>query len=278
MTANLTFANGFGSGQPVGAWMYANDTSGSSGWVSVGSWQPPPGVVVSISPQNVTLLAGQSRQFTAQVTGTSNTNVTWSAPPDSSYGTISSTGLYTAPSVISPSLSDTIYATSVADSTKSASMRVNLQSSFAPTLDSVVSNGISGNRVVVTFSVTDHQGINSIEPFFTAGANSYGPKNGTNPCHMKYFPTSNQIYLDGDSGGSTWTAGSSWVGSGGTGLSNSFCTVHAGSSQTGSYSAGQLALSVDVEFPTVPQTIFVAADDVQGAIANFQWFSWWPSP
>jgi len=49
-------------------------------------------VLVTVSPATTTLQPGQTRQFTATVTGTSNTAVAWSATG----GTISSTGLYTA--------------------------------------------------------------------------------------------------------------------------------------------------------------------------------------
>ena len=55
---------------------------------------PPPSIVVSISPTSTSLLTGGNQQFTATVTGTTNTSVTWSATA----GTISSSGRYTAPS------------------------------------------------------------------------------------------------------------------------------------------------------------------------------------
>jgi hypothetical protein len=49
-------------------------------------------VLVIVSPATTTLQPGQTRQFTATVTGTSNTAVVWSATG----GEISSSGLYTA--------------------------------------------------------------------------------------------------------------------------------------------------------------------------------------
>lgn len=49
-------------------------------------------VTVTVSPATVTLAPGDTQQFTATVTGTTNTAVTWSA----SGGTITSNGLYTA--------------------------------------------------------------------------------------------------------------------------------------------------------------------------------------
>src|SRR5690242_7299383 len=50
-------------------------------------------VVVSVQPLTATLAPGATQQFTATVTGASNTAVTW----DASAGTISADGLFTAP-------------------------------------------------------------------------------------------------------------------------------------------------------------------------------------
>ena len=71
-------------------------------------------VSVSISPVSASLLTGGTQQFTATVTGSRNSAVTWSATS----GTVSSSGLYTAPTTTG---SYTVTATSVADTTKSAS-------------------------------------------------------------------------------------------------------------------------------------------------------------
>jgi hypothetical protein len=79
---------------------------------------------VSVSPPSATLTAGQTQQFTATVTGTTNTAVTWSISP--SVGSISATGLYTAPASITSSQAVTVTATGVADATKSGSATVNL--------------------------------------------------------------------------------------------------------------------------------------------------------
>jgi hypothetical protein len=81
-------------------------------------------VAVSVSPPSAVLTANGQQQFTATVTGTSNTAVTWSMSP--SVGTLTTSGLYTAPGTISSSQSITITATSVADSSKSATATVTL--------------------------------------------------------------------------------------------------------------------------------------------------------
>jgi hypothetical protein len=78
-------------------------------------------VNVGVSPSSVTLYSSQKQQFTATVSGTSNTAVTWSATS----GTISASGVYTAPTVSAQS-SAVITAASVVDSTKTANAAVSL--------------------------------------------------------------------------------------------------------------------------------------------------------
>jgi hypothetical protein len=100
-----------------------------------GGGTSPPSVNVSISPSSVTLQAGGTQQFTATVTGTTNTSVSWSA----TCGTISASGFYTAPS---SAMNCTVTATSVADSTKSASASVTVtappQMTITPTTATVL--------------------------------------------------------------------------------------------------------------------------------------------
>lgn len=57
---------------------------------------PPPPTTVTVTPSTATLYLGQTQQFTAHVSDPSNKTVTWSVP--AGYGTINSTGLYTASS------------------------------------------------------------------------------------------------------------------------------------------------------------------------------------
>ena len=90
-----------------------------------------PGVPSSVFPNN----AGwplQTAQFTATVTGTGNTAVTWSVPTPNG-GTIDANGLYTAPTV-GPDLpaSVTVTAFSQADATKSASTQETLNPATIP--------------------------------------------------------------------------------------------------------------------------------------------------
>lgn len=79
---------------------------------------------ISISPTTSTLSVGASATFLASVQGPSNTGVTWSVT-EAGGGTISSTGVYTAPATKG---TYHVVATSVADPTKKATATVTVQS------------------------------------------------------------------------------------------------------------------------------------------------------
>ncbi len=91
-------------------------------------------ISISINPTSATVVATQSRpiQFTATVTGPSNTNVVWSLSgngcSNSPCGSLSAAGLYIPPSaaIANPSQTDTVTATSQADTTKAASAQVTI--------------------------------------------------------------------------------------------------------------------------------------------------------
>ena len=82
----------------------------------------PSPVTISITETNVTLGAGEAHQFTANVTGTSNTAVKWSVSGSSgsSCGSINSAGYYTAPESFPDAFTSEVIATSQADPTKSS--------------------------------------------------------------------------------------------------------------------------------------------------------------
>jgi len=83
-------------------------------------------VVVTVSPSTTTVVLGETQQFTATVTGSGNTGVTWSVDDGAPRGTISTGGLYTAPgSLPSPAMA-TVRATSQADASKNSTAVVTL--------------------------------------------------------------------------------------------------------------------------------------------------------
>jgi hypothetical protein len=88
---------------------------------------PPTSISVSISPSSASLLGGASQQFTATVTGSTNTAVRWTTTG----GNITSTGLFTAPSV-SASTTVTVFATSQADTSVVETAQVTVTPAPAP--------------------------------------------------------------------------------------------------------------------------------------------------
>jgi uncharacterized protein (DUF1800 family) len=91
---------------------------------------PPPPVVVTVSPTSANVTLSQSQTFMATVSGSANTAVTWSVngvPGGSAaLGTVSSAGLYTAPSVMPANSTVTVRATSVANSASYSQASVTL--------------------------------------------------------------------------------------------------------------------------------------------------------
>lgn len=100
----------------------------AAGSAAVSVTNPPPPVSIGISPTSATVRVGKTKQFTAAVLNTSNTAVVWKVNGitggNTTVGTISSGGLYRAPSPVPSPATVTVTATSVADTSKSASASV----------------------------------------------------------------------------------------------------------------------------------------------------------
>jgi len=84
-----------------------------------------PPVGVTVLPGQTLLPAGGTQQFTANVTNTTNGGVTWSLDAGS-VGSVSPSGIYTAPSTASAQQTANVIATSLADPTQSASATVTI--------------------------------------------------------------------------------------------------------------------------------------------------------
>ena len=87
-------------------------------------------VHVAVTPTSASVITGATQQFAASVTGTSQTEVTWTVAgtgcTGTACGTISSSGLYTTPTAVPSPATVTITATSVADPSESASADVTI--------------------------------------------------------------------------------------------------------------------------------------------------------
>jgi len=92
-------------------------TAGNQAKIAITSG--PPTSTVTVSPSSVTLQPGGAQTFTATVSGTSNQGVTWTA----TNGSITSNGLYTAPTVVGNYV---VKATSVNNNTISGTASVSV--------------------------------------------------------------------------------------------------------------------------------------------------------
>ena len=114
----------------AGAWTLGCGGGGAGSVTS--SPPPPPSIIVDITPSSGTLFLGGTLIFTATVSNTTDTAVTWSVNSISGgspqVGTITADGVYMAPADLPPGGTIQVTATSHADSTKSSSASVTVSS------------------------------------------------------------------------------------------------------------------------------------------------------
>lgn len=113
-------------------------------------------IAVTVSPSSINVVVGATEQFSATVSNSSNTSVTWSVNSisggNSTVGTISGTGLYTAPAVVPSAGSVSVQATSQADPTKSGSATVSLTYPV-PSLKSITPDTAAVGSAAATLTV-----------------------------------------------------------------------------------------------------------------------------
>ncbi len=115
-------------------------------------------ISVSVSPATAQVVAGAQQQFTATVTGTVNQSVTWSLSgagcSGSTCGTITSAGLYTAPSTVPTPATVTVTATSKADTSKSGTATVTVVAPISVSVSPATAQVVSGAQQQFTATVT----------------------------------------------------------------------------------------------------------------------------
>jgi len=134
-----------------------------------------PPVSVSVAPPTATLYGGQTQQFAATVSNTSNTAVNWSISP--SVGSISTSGLYTAPASITTQQNVTVTATSQAYPSASASATVHLMPPVSVAISPTSASILPGQTQQFTATVanTSNTAVTwSINPTSTGTINSSG--------------------------------------------------------------------------------------------------------
>jgi len=108
---------------------------GSSSITQVVATVPTATVVLVLAPTTATVVVGNTLQFATLVTGAPDTTVTWAVTEGASGGTVSASGLYTAPAT--PGTYHVV-ATSHADPTKTATAVVTVTSNVATVTGSAV--------------------------------------------------------------------------------------------------------------------------------------------
>lgn len=110
-------------------------------------------VAVYVSPSSVSVRVGASRPFAAAVRGTTNSLVTWKVNGvtggNSTIGTVTSAGIYTAPVSVPSQSKVTVSATSAAESTVVASASVQLLNPV-PTITSFEPTAVNTGKFSVT--------------------------------------------------------------------------------------------------------------------------------
>jgi uncharacterized protein (DUF1800 family) len=108
-------------------------------WITVGAGAPPPPpppITVVVSPAAANVATGMTQAFAATVAGTSNTGVSWSVNGigggNATLGTISSAGVYTAPSAVPAPATVTVRATSAASASSTGQASVTITAAGNP--------------------------------------------------------------------------------------------------------------------------------------------------
>jgi hypothetical protein len=114
---------------------------------------PPPAAVITavvINPMAATLVGGSSQQFSAAVLGQNSPSQggTWSC----SFGTVDTSGLFTAPATTPGHQYGKVTFTSAADSSKSASADIAIPGSSPPVQSGIFQCRRRGARRVQRFS------------------------------------------------------------------------------------------------------------------------------
>jgi hypothetical protein len=111
------------------------------------------GVTVKVSPTSADVRAGATQSFSATVSGTSNAAVTWQVNGvtggSSVTGTISASGMYTAPAAVPANHTVTVRAISAASSSATASGAVTLWNPM-PVLTSIAPTSVPAGAVALT--------------------------------------------------------------------------------------------------------------------------------
>ena len=124
---------------------------------------PPPNFTVSLQPTSAIVALGQTQQFQASITGSGNTAVIWEvngvANGNSISGTVTDSGLYTAPMAMPSPASVTVTVVSQLNPNDHASASVTLQDGIAISVSPATATVAPGGAQVFTASISGTGGV-----------------------------------------------------------------------------------------------------------------------
>jgi hypothetical protein len=171
-----------------------------------GSSTVPPVIYITISPLNASVPIGNTLQFSETTSGSATTDVAWQvngiAGGNSTYGTISATGLYTAPATVPDPGTVVVTVVSLANTTYIANANVTIVSGIAVAVSPATANlglgqtqqfmaAVTGNaNAGVVWKAGGVTGGNAASGTITAGGLYTAPATATTPLGVTITATS----------------------------------------------------------------------------------------
>jgi len=141
--------------------------AGCGGGSNSGGGPPPPSITVSVSPGSTSVRAGDTQPFTASVSGTTTTGVTWSVNGmpggNATVGTINASGVYKAPDSLPSPSNVTVQAASIVQASATGTSNVSLLNPI-PVLTNVNPKNIGVGQI--TLNVIGSKFVGSATIFF----------------------------------------------------------------------------------------------------------------
>jgi len=235
---------------------------------------------IAITPAAPTLSASQSQQFTAQFFFNSSTAVTWSISPQ--VGTVSASGLYTAPASIATQQTVTVTASNGANFNNTVIALITLMpGGVATTPEPATAGPASGSATTqtFTFTFTDAGGYQNLHVVDVLINNAL---DGRHACYVAFVPSgasSGSVFLVDDAGDAGGPYSGMVLPGNGT-VQNSQCSI-SGANSSVSGSGNTLTLTLAVTFSASfsgNKVAYLSAQDISSNNSGWQALGTWNVP